>query len=101
MYFNQSRIYSKLYFIAAAADMGVITRKKSSNANKNKIFCSVLASIKIDFIVPTPKISTGMYNGRINNDNKIPPPRIPKVIAAPIVPIRVKVGVPMSSEINK
>ena len=46
----------------------------------------------------TPKIRTGTQSGKINTANKSPPRRRLTVNAAPIAPIKVRAGVPASSE---
>ena len=45
-------------------------------------------------IALTPKISTGMNNGKISSESNTPPRRDPKISAAPIAPIRLSEGVP-------
>ncbi|MCY1505706.1 hypothetical protein D9M68_399280 [compost metagenome] len=47
---------------------------------------------------PLPRISTGMYSGRISSASSRPPRLSPTVSAAPTAPSRLNTGVPSSSE---
>src|SRR5438445_520993 len=47
---------------------------------------------------PAPKMRTGTYSGRTSSVTSTPAPRRPKVSAAPTAPIRLRDGVPSSSE---
>ena len=45
----------------------------------------------------TPKIRIGIYNGKTSKESKTPLRRAPRIKAAPMAPIRLKLGVPNAS----
>ena len=98
IYWNFS--YSIIAFKATALINGADIRAKNKIAIR-KYICASFVLLKCCWETALEvNINIGIYNGRINSDSNIPEFFIPTINEAPIVPIKLKLGVASKRVVN-
>ena len=83
---------------AAAVASGANTKDNNETAANKERCASALMPCALAATAPAPNIRVGIYKGKTNKATNKPLPRTPKVKAAPMAPIKLKVGVPSNKE---
>src|SRR5437588_2834737 len=83
---------------AAALAQGANAAATISSAARSRSWPSGASPAAAISTLPAPMIRTGTYSGSTSSDRSTPPPRSPRVRAAPIEPIMLSTGVPSSND---
>src|SRR6185503_8628916 len=83
---------------AAQAAQGPTSEDTARKAPSRDRCAAGLIPVKAAVTAPAPNTSTGTNNGSTSRPRRAPPPRTPRVSAAPAAPSRLSTGVPMSRD---